>query len=112
MIEAQQALVGKRVQKLNHEKRIATRFDVHELRQRSGALRVAVNGVRNQLAEAFGSERIKPDRLDSAPGVYDRLELARQRMRGVDLVVSIGADQHQGPQIRSGQDVLEQVERR
>src|SRR6516164_9151766 len=33
-------------------------------------------------------------------------------MRGIDLVVTVGADQHQVPQIRLGQQVLEQVERR
>ena len=33
-------------------------------------------------------------------------------MRGIDLVVAIGADQHQVPQVRPGQQILEQIERR
>src|SRR5579863_5955969 len=33
-------------------------------------------------------------------------------MRGIDLVVPISADYHQVPQIRSSQQILQQVERR
>ena len=57
-------------------------------------------------------ERRQADLLHLRSGLADRLELARQRMSGVDLVVPVGADQHQVLHIRLGQQVLEQVERR
>ena len=83
-----------------------------KFRERRGALRLAAKGIRNQFPKVSMSERRKRDPLDLSAGVLDRLELARQRMRGVDLVVAIGADQHQMPQLRPGQQILQQVERR
>ena len=58
------------------------------------------------------AERRKHDLLHLRAGRADRVELAHQRVRGSDLVVAIGADQQQVPQIRVGQQILEQVERR
>ena len=112
MIEGEHALVGERREELNGEKRIAGRLLVHQLRERRGALRLAAKRIRNQLPEVVTGERRKRDLLHLAAGVLDRLKLARQRMGGIDLVVPIGADQHQVLQIRPGQQILEQVERR
>jgi len=41
----------------------------------------------------------------------DRNERARERVRSVDLVISIGADQQQVPDIRLRQEIFEQIER-
>src|SRR6516225_8181280 len=57
-------------------------------------------------------ERRQRDLIDLDARIPDGLELAGQRMRGIDLVVTVGADQHQVSQIRVGQQVLEQVKRR
>src|SRR5262249_25054834 len=50
--------------------------------------------------------------LDLSALVPDRVELVHQRMCGIDLVVAIGTDQQEALQIRPGQYILEQVERR
>ena len=42
----------------------------------------------------------------------DSLELPHQRMGGSHFVVAISADQHKVPQIRPGQQILQQIERR
>jgi hypothetical protein len=39
----------------------------------------------------------------------DRFELAHQRVGGINLVVSVSADQHQVLHIRPGQQILEQI---
>jgi len=57
-------------------------------------------------------ERRQRDLIDLDARVPDGLELADQRVRGIDLVVTVGADQHQVPQVWAGQQVFEQVERR
>src|SRR4051812_47331244 len=57
-------------------------------------------------------ERRQRDLIDLDARVPDGLELAGQRMRGIDLVVPVGPDQHQVPQVRTCQQILEQVERR
>src|SRR3984893_18302943 len=56
------------------------------------------------------SQGCKDDLLHYRSGLADRLELAHQRMGGIDFVVPVGADQHQVPHIRTGQQILEQIE--
>ena len=45
-------------------------------------------------------------------GFADRLQRSQKRVRGVDLVVPVGADQQQVPHLRVHNEVLEEVERR
>src|SRR5437879_5657916 len=85
---------------------------MHQLRERRSALRFAAKRIRNQLREVFSGEWRKRDLLYSRASVLDGLKLARQRMRGIDLVVPISTDHHQVPQIRSSQEIVQQVERR
>ncbi len=61
MIEAEQPLLGERVQELNGEERIAAGLFVHQLRQRRGALRFAAKRIGNQLPEVLRSKRRKRD---------------------------------------------------
>src|SRR6266404_923001 len=112
MIEGEQALFGERRNELKREKRVASRLLMHQLRERGGTLQFAAKRIRNQLLEVFAGKRSKRDLLYPCTGVLDSLKLAHQRMRGIDLVVSISADQHQVLQIRSGQEILQQVESR
>src|SRR5208337_122083 len=99
-------------QKLDHEEGIAGGLLMHQLSQRRGALRLAAKRICNQFPKVFRSERRKRDRLDLPACVHDRLELPSQRMRGVDLVVAVGPDQHQILHIRPGEQILDKVERR
>ena len=84
---------------------------VDQLRQRGGTLRFAMKRIRNQLSQIFTGQRRKDDLLHCRSGSADRVELAHQRMGGIDFVVSVGADQHQVVHVRLGQQILEQVER-
>src|SRR5713226_1897225 len=54
---------------------------------------------------------VQDDLLHYRSSLADRLELAHQRMGGIDFVVPVGADQHQVLHIRTGQQILEQIER-
>ena len=85
---------------------------MHQLRKGRSALRFAAKRVCNQLREVFAGERRKRDLLNRRTSVLDGLKLAHQRMHGINLVVPIGADQHKVLQIRSGQKILQQIERR
>src|ERR1700716_4204244 len=85
---------------------------MHQLREGCSTLRFAAERIRNQLGEVFAGERRKRDLLYPRTRGLDGLKLAHQRMHGIDLIVPISADQHQVLQIRSGQEILQQVERR
>src|SRR6202047_1673025 len=52
------------------------------------------------------------DLLDRRSGIANRLERPQKRVRGADLVVSIGPDQKQVPHLRVRDQVLEEIERR
>ena len=99
MVEAEQALFGERVNELNNEEHILGGFLLHQMRQRRGAPGFAAKRVGDQLPDVVAAERRKRDLLDPCACVSDCFELAHQGMRVVDLIVPIGADQHQGPQI-------------
>ena len=110
IVEREQALVCQRRDELNREERVARRLLVNQFRQRRGALRFAVKGVRQQLAQIVAPERGEHDVLHGRTGLADRIELAHQRVRGTDLVVPIRADEQQVLQIGLGQQVFEQIE--
>jgi hypothetical protein len=100
MIEAEQAPLGERVKKLNHEEWIARGLLMHQLGQRRGAFPLAVKGIRDQVPYVLTTQRCQRDFIDLGTTAPDGLKLARQRMRGIDLVVPVGADQHQVLQVR------------
>ena len=87
-------------------------FSCTSLRKRRGALRLAAKRVRNQLPKVLSGERRQLDLRDLSAGGLDGVELSHQRMGGSDFVVAIGADQHEVLQIRPGQQILQQIERR
>src|SRR5260370_10663200 len=112
MIEAEQPLFGERRNELNGEKRIAARPLVHQLRKRGGTARRAAERIRDEPPHVFPGERRKTDLLHECSRLADSIELPHQRMSAIDLIVPVRADQHQVLQIRLGQHILEQVERR
>jgi len=103
VIEGEKTFFSERMKKLNHEERVARGLFLHQLRQWRGAFGLAMKGIRNQLPEVVAGERLQVDLMHLCSGLTDHIELAHQRMRGIDLVVAIGADQHQMLQLRPGQ---------
>jgi hypothetical protein len=69
-----------------------------------------MKGVRQQLAQIVTPERCENDVLHCSASLADRVELAHQRVRGIDLVGPIRADEQHVLQIGAGQQVFEQVE--
>src|ERR1700741_899056 len=57
------------------------------------------------------SQGCKYDVLHDRTSLADHFELAHKRMVGINLVVPVGADQHQMPHVRPGQQILHQIER-
>ncbi len=91
---------------MNGEKRVATRLLVHQLRQRGDAFRLAAKRIRNQLAEVFMGQRRKRNLLHQRSSLADSIERAKKRMRRIDLVVPVGADQQQVPHFRVRNQML------
>src|SRR5579864_417616 len=56
------------------------------------------------------SQGCKYDVLHYRTSLSDRFELAHKRMGGINLVVPVGADQHQMLHVRPGQQILHQIE--
>src|SRR2546426_4334171 len=112
MVESEQPLVEKSVDELDEEERVARGLLVHQLRQRGGARQLAAKRIRNELIHVLTGEGRELDFLHGRSRVPYRLELQHQRMGGADFVVAIRSDQHEMPEIRPSEHVLEQIERR
>jgi hypothetical protein len=110
VIECEQVLLCQRGNELDREERVARGLLVNQFRQRGDALRFAVKGVHQQLAQMVATERCENDVLQCRSGLADGIELAYQRVGGIDLVVPIRADEQQVLQIGAGQHIFEQVE--
>src|ERR1700692_4701468 len=112
MVEDEHSLFGERRDELNGEERISARLLAHQLRKRRRALRLAAKRVRDQLPEVLLGERRQRNLRHPGAGVLHGIEFLPQRMGGVDFVIAIGADKQKVLQVRPGQEILEQVERR
>ena len=112
VIEAEQALLVERTQKLNHKERIAGCLLIYELHQRPDVCRIASKRAGEQLPEVITRQPREADFMHLRSGLADGIERARQRMGGIDLVIAIGPDQHQILELRTDQQIIEQVERR
>ena len=99
------------MKELDHEERITGRFVMYQLSEWRGAVRIAAKSIGNQMRNVFAGKRRKNDLLHFCAGVLHGVKPAPQRMSSIDLVVPIGADQHQVLQIGPGQQVLNQIER-
>src|SRR5262245_65604659 len=110
MNDRAQGSLSIRIDKLNRDKWISLSFRMDQWRQRSSALRLAANRVFNQLFEIVAGQRCKNDLLHCRSSFANRFEFAHQWMAGIDFVVSISTNQHQVPQIRLSQEILEHIE--
>ncbi|EDT07167.1 hypothetical protein BgramDRAFT_6104 [Paraburkholderia graminis C4D1M] len=93
MIEADQAFIVQRGQKLDREKRIAACLLMHELRKRLDRCAVAVQRIGSKLRDASRVQRLEHDLLHVASRATNRIERARKRVRRIDFVVAVCADQ-------------------
>ena len=78
-------------------------FVMHQLRQWRGVARLATNASAVNCPIVIESSGAKLDLADLRPRGPDGVEFSDQRMRGVDLIVPIGADQQQVSHIRLDQ---------
>jgi hypothetical protein len=92
MIEGEQSLVGERVKKLDHEKGVAYGLLLHQLHQLLGVRRIAAKCIHHQASQVVNGERSQANVLHPRSRPTDRIEFARQRMSGIDIVVPIGTD--------------------
>ncbi|MNS97849.1 hypothetical protein D3C72_1321980 [compost metagenome] len=111
VVEGQQVLLHQRLQELDHEERVAGGLVLHQLCQRRDARPFAMERLGKQLLDVGAAQRRQLDVIDLDPGVADGQQLAGQRMGGIDLVVPVGAHQHQVAQVGTDQHILDQVER-
>ena len=87
-------------------------FSIHQLSQGSRAPMLRMQGIREQPLHVVRHEGRKPDLPHPPPGIPDRREHPRERVRGTDLVVPVGADQQQVPHLRVRDKMLHQIKGR
>src|SRR6516225_2074160 len=85
---------------------------MHQLRQRCCAIRPAVQCIHDQLLGVFTRKGRESYLLYLPAGVLDGFKHPPQRVSGIDLILPIGADNQQMPEIGPGEEILQQVERR
>src|ERR1700730_151503 len=71
-----------------------------------------MQSIGDSSSDIVDPERRQHDLMHPRIGVTDRLKSPQKRVRGSDLVVSIGPNQKQVPHLRVRDQVLEQLERR
>src|SRR5450631_12909 len=111
IVECEQTLLDKYGNQLIGEEWIARRLLMDQFCQRGDAFGCAVKRIPNQPPQVFTGERRKDNFVHDRARLADRFKLADQRMGGIDLVISVGPDQHQMLYVRLGQQILQQVQR-
>src|ERR1700693_6584627 len=71
-----------------------------------------MQSIGDKPSDIVDPERRQHDLMHPRIGVTDRFKSPQKRVRGSDLVVSIGPDQKQVPHLRVRDKVLERFERR
>src|ERR1700758_1649611 len=71
-----------------------------------------MQSIGDKPADIVEPKRRQYNLMHPGIGFTDRLKRSQKRVRGSDLVVSIGPDQQQVPHLRMRDQVLEEVERR
>ena len=105
-------LVGQGGQKLDREKRIAAGLLMHEPSQRLGTGRGALESIAGELPDIGEPEGDQNDLLHPRADLADRLQRPRQGMLGADLVVPVGPDQQQMPDLGIRRQMLDEIEGR
>src|SRR6202051_1034765 len=73
---------------------------------------LAMQSIGDKPSDIVEAKGCQHDFLHPRSGIANRLERPQKRVRGTDLVVSIGPHQKQVPHLRVRDQVLEEVERR
>ena len=96
LVEPQQPFLMQQAQELEHEERIARGLGVHDGRQRPSALAIGAHRVGEQREHFLHAERRERQLARPACAILRmRSSIWRERMRRIDLVVAVGADQQQ-----------------
>src|SRR5882724_3065356 len=74
--------------------------------------RLAKKGIGDEPADIVEPEGRQHDLMHARIGFADRLECPQERVRGADLVVPVGPDDHEVSHLRMRDQVLEEVEHR
>ena len=111
VVELDQPFLFERFQKLYHKKRVSARLLQDEVRERFDLRWIAVKCVADKEREIM--ERERPDRqpLDPSPFCFQSVQRSNQRVRGIDLIVTVSADQEQALNGRARQQRLKKIER-
>ncbi len=111
-IEPDQVLVVERGQELDREERVAAGLVADEARERRCLVGRCADGVGDQLTEILRGQRLEHDVADPRAALPRRFERAHRRVRPIDLVVAIRADDQQVAGVAVGQEVGEEREAR
>ena len=95
-------VLQQRGQELDDEEWIAAGLLVHQLRRAARRARLAPQRIRNQLRHVFAWSGPRLTSCTAAPASRIAPSLRMQRVRGVDFVVAVGADQQQVAAHRAG----------
>ena len=109
-IESQERLLFQGEQELDGEKRVAVGLLEYQASQGSHALAIGVQGIGKQPFDIVRLQSREQDLPHHAAGSPDHRQHPRERVRGADLVVAIGADQEQVPHVGVEDEVLDQFE--
>src|ERR1700730_14262721 len=111
-VEREQPLFGQRRKELDREKWITTGLLLHQLRQGPCALRPAMQRIVDEPVDIIEPEGCQHYLTHPHIGIADRIEGPQKRVRRTDLVVPVGSDQKQMPDLGMRDHVFDALERR
>ena len=110
VVEGEQSPVGEGCQELTDEERIAARLGRDEPCEAADPLGRRVERVRQELGDIRGCQRLEPQVFGRRRGTDGR-KGPGEGMRGVDLVVAVGADQEEVTNLRRCGEPFDQLDR-
>ena len=109
--EFDQPFGGEGGQELDYKEGIARRLLIHQPRERLYEGTLLTNAVGDKLSHIVERQRGEHDVPHHRAGLTDRVQRQHQRMGGADLVVPVGADEQEVPDVGMDDDMLDQFER-
>lgn len=104
IVEGDEAFLMKRLEELDHKEGIAVRFALEKLGERSRVGEVAVQRIPHEVGQIVKFQRRQGDVIKLCAGLGKRGLDLEQRMVGMDLIVTVGADEEQTAQVWIGQE--------
>ena len=109
-VEGEQPAPDQLLEELNHEERVPGGLVVDQAGERSHLLGRAADGVCGEGHQVLDGDRLQHHLLHADPRLANLLDGGPQRVRGVDLVVAIGAEHQKVAGVRRGEQGPEQLE--